>query len=112
MKAYYGSRENFESIVSWEQMRPPYLEKNLEKARKSGQVTDLPKGWDDRKSIYELTDDEIRAAAAFRGGKFIGPVEEVRTDASGINQYAVIVPETDLDNLKQVFVIKEFNIVE
>ncbi len=82
LKAYYGSRENFESIVSWEQMRPPYLEKNLEKARKSGQVTNLPKGWDDRKSIYELTDDEIRAAAAFRGGKFIGPVEEVPADKS------------------------------
>ena len=45
-------------------------------------MTDLPKGWDDRKSIYELTDDEIRAAAAFRGGKFIGPVEEVPADQS------------------------------
>ena len=52
-----------------------------------------------------------------RGGVYpsgiaAGHVEEVRTDASGIGQYAVIVPETDLDNLKQVFIIKDFTIVE
>ena len=52
-----------------------------------------------------------------RGGVYpsglpAGHVEEVRTDASGITQYAVIVPETDLDSLKQVFIIKEFTIVE
>ena len=52
-----------------------------------------------------------------RGGVYpsvlvAGRVEEVRTDASGINEYAVIVPETDLDNLKQVFIIKDFTIVE
>lgn len=29
-----------------------------------------------------------------------------------MTRYAVIVPETDLDGLKQVFVIKEFTIVE
>lgn len=48
----------------------------------------------------------------FPSGIVAGHVEEVRTDASGISQYAVIVPETDLDNLKQVFIIKDFTIVE
>ena len=42
----------------------------------------------------------------------VGHVEEVRTDPSGMTQYAVILPETDLDSLSQVFVIKSFEIVE
>ena len=48
----------------------------------------------------------------YPSGIVAGHVEEVRTDASGIGQYAVIAPETDLDNLKQVFIIKDFTIVE
>ena len=48
----------------------------------------------------------------YPSGLVAGHVEEVRTDASGMTEYAVIVPETDLDNLQQVLVIKEFNIVE
>ncbi len=48
----------------------------------------------------------------YPAGLVAGHVEEVRTDASGISQYAVIVPETDLDSLRQVFIIKEFHIVE
>ena len=39
-------------------------------------------------------------------------MEEVRTDASGMTRYAVLVPETDLDSLQQVFVIKDFEVVE
>ena len=48
----------------------------------------------------------------FPSGIVAGHVEEVRTEASGMTEYAVIVPETDLNNLKQVFIIKEFTIVE
>ena len=48
----------------------------------------------------------------YPSGLVAGHVEEVRTDASGMTDYAVIVPETDLDSLQQVFVIKDFNIVE
>lgn len=48
----------------------------------------------------------------YPSGLVAGHVEEVRTDASGMTEYAVIVPETDLDNLQQVLVIKDFNIVE
>lgn len=42
----------------------------------------------------------------------VGHIEEVRTDPSGMTRYAVILPETDLDSLSQVFVIKSFEIVE
>lgn len=31
-EAYYGSLEDYRKITSWEQMRPPYMEKNLAKA--------------------------------------------------------------------------------
>ena len=48
----------------------------------------------------------------YPSGLVAGHVEEVRTDASGMTEYAVIVPETDLDNLQQILVIKDFNIVE
>lgn len=48
----------------------------------------------------------------YPSGLVVGHVEEVRTEASGMTRYAVIVPETDLDNLKQVFVIRDFDIVE
>lgn len=48
----------------------------------------------------------------YPSGLVVGHVEEVRTEASGMTRYAVIVPETDLDSLKQVFVIKDFDIVE
>ena len=77
LNAYYGSREEYEKIVSWEQMRPEPLETDLEKARAAGQVADLPKGYDDTKSIYELSRDEIEKAAEFRGGKFLGPVSSI-----------------------------------
>ena len=40
-EAYYGSREAYDVIKSWDDVRPAYLEKNLEKARLNGEV--LPK---------------------------------------------------------------------
>lgn len=74
MKAYYGSREAWAAIKSWKDVIPPHLEKNLEKARAAGEAVRLDHGWDESKSIYELTDAEIAAAAEFRGGKFLGTV--------------------------------------
>ncbi|MCD8313273.1 MAG: hypothetical protein LUC24_03850, partial [Bacteroidales bacterium] len=49
-----------------------YMEKNLSKAEAAGQVKLPDWGWDSSKSIYELTAEEIEAAAAFRGGHFLG----------------------------------------
>ncbi len=72
MAAYYGSREAWEAIKSWKDVIPPHWEKNLEKARAAGECLRLDHGWDESKSIYELTDEEIQTAAEFRGGKFLG----------------------------------------
>ena len=48
----------------------------------------------------------------YPSGLVVGHVEEVRTEASGMTQYAVVVPETDLAGLKQVFVVTDFEVVE
>ena len=40
-EAYYGSREAYDAIKSWDNVRPAPLEKNLEQARLNGEV--LPK---------------------------------------------------------------------
>ena len=48
----------------------------------------------------------------YPSGLVAGHVEELHTEASGMTRYAVIQPETDLDSLAQVFVIKSFDIVE
>ncbi|QNL44208.1 rod shape-determining protein MreC [Oscillibacter hominis] len=45
-------------------------------------------------------------------GLVIGSVEEVKLDDSGLTQYAVIAPMVDFDELSQVFIIKDFDIVE
>ena len=42
----------------------------------------------------------------------VGSIESIHTDASGMSRYAVIAPSADLDSLVQVFIIKEFDIVE
>ena len=49
----------------------------MDKACAAGQVRELPKGYDDSKSIYSLTVEEIKAAAEFRGGRFLGPEKSI-----------------------------------
>ena len=51
-------------------------------------------------------------SGTYPSGLVVGSIEEVRTDASGMNRYAVITPETKLDSLEQVFVVTGFEIVE
>jgi hypothetical protein len=36
--AYYGSREAYDAIKSWDDVRPEPLEKNIEAARKKGEL--------------------------------------------------------------------------
>ena len=48
----------------------------------------------------------------YPSGLVVGSIEEVRTDAYGMNRYAGIVPETELNNLEQVFVVTSFDVVE
>lgn len=42
----------------------------------------------------------------------VGRVEELRSDPSGMMRYAVLKPQVQLDSLVEVFIIKEFDIVE
>ena len=42
----------------------------------------------------------------------IGSVKEIRTDDTGLTRYAILTPQVDLDQLRQVFVITDFQIVD
>lgn len=72
VEAYYGSLDDYRKIVSWEQMRPSHMEKNLAKAQACGEVRRLEHGWDEGRPLSELTVEEVQAAAEFRGGRFLG----------------------------------------
>lgn len=48
----------------------------------------------------------------FPSGLVVGRVSGVFTDPSGQSRYAVVVPDADFASLIEVFVIKEFDIVE
>ena len=48
----------------------------------------------------------------YPSGLVIASVEQVQTDDSGLTQYAVLKPMTDIDELTEVFIIKSFDIVE
>ena len=77
LAAYYGSMEEYRKIGSWEQVRPGYMEKDMEKALGSGEAFFLNHGYDTSRSIYSLTLSEIERAAEFRGGRFIGPADRI-----------------------------------
>ena len=62
-----------------------------------------------------VTGDEVLTSGrgdVYPSGLVVGQVEGVFSDASGMNRYAVVAPEVNLDTLVEVFVIKEFDIVE
>lgn len=62
-----------------------------------------------------FTDDEVLTSGkggAFPAGLFIGTVTSVMTEAGGQTTYGVVEPACDLGSLSQVFVIKDFEIVE
>lgn len=48
----------------------------------------------------------------FPSGLVVGTVEQVKTENSGMAGYALIRPAVELDRLIEVFVIKEFDIVD
>uniref|UniRef100_UPI00405619C1 NAD-dependent epimerase/dehydratase family protein n=1 Tax=Alistipes sp. TaxID=1872444 RepID=UPI00405619C1 len=62
IKAYFGSREEREKIGSWAEMRDIHLA-GEEKAER------LSHGYDESKPLAELDIEDMRQAAAFRGGK-------------------------------------------
>lgn len=48
----------------------------------------------------------------YPSGLVIGSIESIHTDPSGMSRYAVVQPEARLDSVYEVFVIKQFDIVE
>ena len=48
----------------------------------------------------------------YPSGLVIGTVDSIRTDDDGLAQYAVLSPMVDFDALTEVFIIKDFDIVE
>lgn len=52
------------------------------------------------------------ASGIYPSGLVVGTVEQVLTDASGMSRYAVVTPSAELDNVRQVFIIKDFDIQE
>ncbi len=48
----------------------------------------------------------------YPAGLTIGTVEELRTDADGLTQYAVVTPKAAVTSLTQVFLITDFDVVE
>lgn len=62
-----------------------------------------------------IAGDEVLTSGkggVYPSGLVVGTVEEVHTDPSGMSRYAVVTPATELGELSQVFVIKEFDVVE
>ena len=62
-----------------------------------------------------VSGDEVLTSGkgdVYPSGLVVGRVEGVFTDPSGMTRYAVITPDVDLSSLIEVFVIKDFEIVE
>lgn len=62
-----------------------------------------------------VSGDEVLTSGkgdVYPAGLVVGQVEGVFTDPSGQSRYAVVVPKAKLDSLIEVFVIKDFEIVE
>ena len=52
------------------------------------------------------------AGGAYPQGLILGTVSSVHTEAAGQIEYAVVEPFTDLDALTQIFVIKDYQVIE
>ncbi len=62
-----------------------------------------------------LTGDVVTTSGLggfYPGGLVIGTVETVQTGDDGLAQYAVLAPSARLDELKEVFIIKDFDTVD
>ena len=62
-----------------------------------------------------VSGDEVLTSGkgdVYPSGLVVGQVEGVFTDPSGMTRYAVVAPDVDLSSLVEVFVIKDFDIVE
>ena len=48
----------------------------------------------------------------YPAGLVVGRVQGVFNDASGMSRYAIVEPSVELDGLIEVFIIKDFDVVE
>ena len=70
--AYYGSLEAYKAIPDW---------KHFDVSHNSETPVLLDHGYDERKKVEELTDEELQRAAQFRGGEYLG--DDTWQDAEG-----------------------------
>ena len=76
-------------------------------------LTYLPEGTQLLAGDTVLTSGLVSGGTAtYPSGVLVGYVSEVRSDAGGMSDYAVLVPAAHLADLEQVFIIKEFDVVE
>ena len=62
-----------------------------------------------------LSGDQVLTSGmggVYPSGLVVGTMDEILADPTGMGRYAVITPAADLDDLRQVFVITDFDIVE
>lgn len=62
-----------------------------------------------------LSGDEVLTSGmggVYPSGLKVGTIDELRTEASGMGRYAVLSPSADLDQLRQAFIITQFDITE
>ncbi len=62
-----------------------------------------------------ISGDEVLTSGmggVYPSGLKVGTIDEILTDATGMGRYAIISPSSELDDLHQVFIIKQFDIVE
>ena len=52
------------------------------------------------------------SGGAFPAGLVIGTISNVQTEAGGQIEYGIVTPQCELDSLVQVFIIKDFEVVE
>ena len=61
-----------------------------------------------------ISGDQITTSGlgdVYPSGLVVGTVESVHTEADGLTRYAAVAPAADLDHLRYVFVIKDFDVV-
>lgn len=62
-----------------------------------------------------ISGDEVLTSGmggVYPSGLKAGTIDEILTDPSGVTRYAIISPSADLDKLRQVCIIKQFDIEE
>ena len=61
-----------------------------------------------------MGDDVLTSGSggAFPAGLMIGTLTAVQTEAGGQIEYGIVEPQANLDSLVQVFIIKDFTVVE